>query len=243
MSLLMIPFPLHTPSALLLSLTSSYSLVKLNPRLSPSLYLLYTCPCGAEENTGRADNHTDRSREYHVGLMLPGSHTAFPQSIHSASLISDVSHCFLLCHLLSLPPGRGRGRLKMTEENFHSRIILTTSAGPTSASLPPPSAFALRPASPLVSGSATSVAGYSSKPRLAPSWMIHFIPFLLGFPINKHIVKNFLKEMCILSESNSSPILSGTHSDLSSTIHFNFSSFPNVGFFFSFFKKLFLIRR
>lgn len=165
--------------------------------------------------------------------MLPGSHTVFPQSIHSTSLINDVSHCFLLCHLLSLPLGRGLGRLKTTEENFHSLIILTTSIGPTSsASLPPLSAFTLRPASPLVSGSATFVAGYSSKPRLAPSWMIHFIPFLLGFPINKHIVKNFLKEMYILSESNSSPILSGTHSDLSSTIHFNFSPFPNVVFFF-----------
>lgn len=36
---------------------------------------------------------------------------------------------------------------------------------------------------------------------------------------------------------------SGIHSDLSPAIHLNFSSFPNVGFFFSFFKNLFLIGR
>lgn len=123
--------------------------------------------------------------------MLPGSHTVFPQSIHSSALINDISHCLLLYRLLlylllSLPFGQGLGRLKTTEENFHNLITLI-SQHLASPPLPPClllSVFSLRPASPPMSWVRSHLFSGSSKSHLSPSSMIDFIPFLLEFPAN-----------------------------------------------------------
>lgn len=190
MSLLIIPFPLHTPSALLLSLTSSYSLVETKSQIKCISLTPLHVPlwCWSKHRNSRWPHWLVSlcDREHRVGLMLPGSHAAFPQSIHSSSLISDISHC-LLCLLLGLPFGQGLGRLRTTEENFHNLITLINQhlASPP---LPPClllPVFSLRPASPLVSWVRSPLfSGYSSKSHLSPSWMIDFIPFLLEFPTN-----------------------------------------------------------
>lgn len=159
MSLLIIPFPLHTPSALLLSLTSSYSLVETKSQIKCISLTPLHVPlwCWSKHRNSRWPHWLVSlcDREHRVGLMLPGSHAAFPQSIHSSSRISDISHCLLL----GLPFGQGLGRLRTTEENFHNLISYQPAFGFTSsASLPPaPCVFSKASLSTCVLGPLSSV--------------------------------------------------------------------------------------
>lgn len=172
---------------------------------------------------------------------------SFP-SVHSFFLSHQwhISHCLLCLLLVSIWPRTRKTEDEAEWEFPQSHHTYQPAFGFTSLCLPASCSLCFlskASLSTLCPGSAL-FSGYSSKSHLSPSWMIDFIPFLLEFPTNiQTYFKNFLKEMCILSESNSFSHNLWDPLRLIPNNSIELQLFSKCWDFFSFFKNLFLIGR